>query len=692
MFAQTRLQHAILIFIFFALIAISAMTELASNTYMPYIGDITNHLNAIYHAKYALAEGQILLRDLPNLGTEWRYPLYQFYSPTSYAFAGCIYRWLTPDNPFLAYKVTLWCLLVLGGTYMYRLSYWLLGSKHASLLAGVAYILAPYNILTIAQTGGFNESCGLSLIPVLVFYTFKRYFHPNKPQYLVVNAVCWYALATTHLITFTYTSLFLGLLMLIVTLRNKNHLRHLSSVGIAYLFALLLSMWFIAPIISIGKLLNLHSTFNNPDTFFSLRSNLLSLTSLVANHLTSGKGIFFDIMPNVGWTFLFGAGTTAYIYLQGLSYRSNRAQFWTPYFLVVFCFAFICVWSPLNFWRFVPNFLLVGQLPLRFSSQLMWPGALLFAGSIMYFWNGRVDIRHTLIGTLTIAVLSSTWLINTPNHYIAVDNFIQKPDFAFNNNVYTLDVAISAQYVDVIKNVLMPNIMMTNILHFGQTHKIPPALMALTTKPAAYYAAKIPETIPPNQILQAVVNNKIIASKALKAGDFEWTIPLTKSAQQTEFSFLLADKKNQKTLTLPAKFVTLTGFQSDTDILQPDAYIKKCRQSNGGTTCRIQVPDKVKMIKLPYFYYPNMLSVFVNGKAIQPFGLTQNGHVYTAFNTNSGQLDVVDFKMTGLVWANKVTYCSWIMLLILLLSSFPRPKKQFNRFQPKVCLNMRHKP
>jgi uncharacterized membrane protein len=133
---------------------------------LPITKDYINHLAAITQAKIALTEGQFPLRVAPLEWAGWRYPFFQFYSPTSYTIAGMLYYWLPISNPFVIYKLTIWLALILGEIYMYRLATWLIQSRAAGILASVVYLCAHYNIFVINFFGAFNEAIALGIFHI----------------------------------------------------------------------------------------------------------------------------------------------------------------------------------------------------------------------------------------------------------------------------------------------------------------------------------------------------------------------------------------------------------------------------------------------------------------------------------------------------------------------------------------------
>ncbi len=207
----TALRQPLFLLLFFACLAIALLASLASNALIPAETDFLNHTALIVQAKLALAAGQFPLRVAPLEHNGWFYPLFQFYAPTSYMIAGYLCRWFTPTNPFLAYKITIGCALFIGEIYMYRLAYWFVRSRPAAILASVVYVTSPYYLIVLNHIGAFNEAIALGLLPVVLYYTWQRYYYPTQNKTLLQVSAAWYLLATIHLVTFFYTSLFVGI-------------------------------------------------------------------------------------------------------------------------------------------------------------------------------------------------------------------------------------------------------------------------------------------------------------------------------------------------------------------------------------------------------------------------------------------------------------------------------------------------
>ncbi len=302
--------RAVFLLILFSLLAALILTPLTSNSFIPRDLDYQNHLIGVMEAKRALIEGQFPLRSAHY--QSWRYPLFQFYSPTSYTLAGLIYQWLTPGNPLIAEKILLWFLLVISGIYFYRLAYEFVRSRPAATLAAVAWLTMPYYLITINYIGALNEAAALSILPAVLFYTLQRYIHPADNKTLLKTALAWYLLITTHLVTAVTASFFVALLLFFMTCRSRKWI-NLLDVGVAYAFACFLAMWYLWPIASLHNEFLVSRSFDNNyfyDIYKVYGADLFSLLGRLSAGVRNSDGdisALSRIHPNLGLPVLFAA-------------------------------------------------------------------------------------------------------------------------------------------------------------------------------------------------------------------------------------------------------------------------------------------------------------------------------------------------------------------------------------------------
>jgi len=551
-------QHFLLI-ILFGFLALSLFSPIASNEYLPNSQDFLNHIVSISEAKQALDQGQFPIRVAPDLYQHWQYPHYQFYSPLAYTIAGAIHQWLVPQNPFIAYKITLWLALLLAGIFVFRLTLQFVESRFAALLSATLYLFSPYLMLNIGVRGDFTEALATCLVPLTLYYSIQCH---NKPalNMFIATALAWFALATIHLVTFIFSSLFIGIFLICLNVQNNIPLKNLMMVGLAYGFSGLLAAWYWAPIILLQPYLYIHHALANPyyTNWLNPLSTLLSPSAVSPMPLPGNGKLPFPFYVGIGWPILIAVGVV--IYKKVCEPTLKMPTFVTP-LLFLFIFAFFITWSPVNFWAYIPEYFKSLQFGFRILIQLMWMGALLFGWVIIELFQNKLDIRHIVLGILLIGIANGSWLLTGSSNDKKVADLVQHPAlYEWGARAY------------VISPLLFPH--------------------------APY----------------------------------------------------------------PAHFLSVTQTE----------HI--CYSEKSKLTCQISLPQAT-IIQLPLLYYPNMLTIKVDGQSVhyQPIAATQKIENFTQINPLLASISLsqgthtITAQFTGLKWANWISLSAWIGLLIALI-------------------------
>ena len=204
--------------ILFVLLAISLLSPLGSifSSYdsLPN-NDWRAHSGLVIQAKMAIEEGQLPIRVAPWEHQQLRYPEYQFYGVFPFTLSGYLYKIFTYShsvilhNPFNTLKMLLLFSITLGGFFSYRFARLFTKSDVIALLAAITYVFSPYLNFNINMNGDFTEAFAQSILPIALYYSFSILFSKKiKPSYFIFSAIAWFALLTTHLVTFAYSSLF----------------------------------------------------------------------------------------------------------------------------------------------------------------------------------------------------------------------------------------------------------------------------------------------------------------------------------------------------------------------------------------------------------------------------------------------------------------------------------------------------
>jgi len=674
----------IFIFLFYCVVAASLLAPIGVENYIPNVADYTNHIASIIQAKMALMEGQFPIRVSPFENQGLRYPIFQFYSPSTYTIAGLLYQWITPANPLLACKFTMWIALIIGGVYMNRLIYWFVHSKPAALLGSLVYLSSPYYIIVINGFGDLSEAVALGLLPVAVFYTLKHYFHLYKLITLLQMSMAWYFLITTHLITFFYTFIFINIFLLLITLKNKKHIKNLIRAGIGYFFAFLLAAWYLAPVSYLGKYLLINVTMSNTSTFMHFKP---VFSQLVYQGGSTFRAQLIYNHPAIGWTILLAAGASLYAVINKFSIQNKRGDYLLPYFLVVFILVFLLTWSPINFWQWLPHILLLGQYSWRLLSQVIWIGALLFAWSICWVFQNKIDRRHIIIGILLIGIATSSWFPTLENSFKDLPKLVEKPSLVYNENAYLINFNKNTQFVNKLDTIKIYLLMFNNILATNLNYTIPETMLKNSYQPYVTVDGSIENLSSKNQQITALINSTIITTVKLKQGKYHWEIPLMptihtlKKSDKYEFQFKLTSSNPQSDLKIHVDNILLSGFLNPEDTLKPEQIKSLCRQDKTTTICEIDVPQNINLIELPALYYPKLLEITLNEKPISYVSVLNDDLLFASIKPEPGKINLIKIKFLGLEWANVVSMVFLSLWIGLLILSFfiPNSRRQPNR-------------
>jgi hypothetical protein len=551
--------------------AIIMISPLASNTLVPNDADMVNHLAAIIQAKMALVEGQFPLRVTPFLHSGWRYPFYQFYSPSANLVGGALFL-LTPANPFIAFKLIILFAAIAGGIYMYRLTNELVNSSSVALLASVTYMTSPYYLIVLDHMYDFTEGFALGLMPIVLYYTLKLFYLPTSLKFFLLTALLWYLLATIHLITFFYAFMFLAFLLMLFTLKNRSYWRNLLCVGGGFFFAIGLSAWFFIPIVLFKQYLWVEHYYGIDQAQDYYSTSFTSLFSPIANIIpfpdkaSAHVSLIFKLRPNIGIPFLFAMGMSIYIFIKQKKLYTRADAWLTPLIITAFLIL-LFIWSPFKISQYLPQEFLVGQYSWRLFGQFTWVATLLFAiGCSWLFPAVTLTKKNLFLGCFCIIFSTGSWYL------------IPDIDFSYAD----LPTLIHAPYFDVADEIYLTN----------------------------------PATL--------------------------------------------------------GKYKPL-DIRKLLHVMPVEETKKFCHQDKIITKCGVPVSSDVKWIELPIFYYPQLLSISLNGKNVPYQGMIfKKRTLLASISSAPNTINNVEIKFVGLTYANRISRLSWGLWIILLLYAAKR--------------------
>jgi len=541
------------LFFLFSMVATILLIPIASNTHLPNMIDFFNHMAIITQAHEALLDGQFPLRVAPSDLAGFQYPLFQFYSPTSYTIAALIYQAFTSSNPFIAYKITLWSCLVCGGFFIFHLAYKLTQNKSASIFASVAYLTTPFMMISINHIASFNETIAMSLQPLVIYCTLSCYSSIDLKKTLQ-TALLWYLLATIHLITFVTLSCSISIFIFLLAIQRVQPPKNMVNVLIVYLFGCFLAAWFLGPIQLLANHLSVIRSFN----YYLRWQSIIHLFSPLAHISITEKDSALGIHPSIGWPLLFGIGICFYMIV--FEYRSKKTA-WITSLFILFFINFFLIWSPLNIWKYVPDFIKVVQYNWRLLNQLSWIGSLLLTYAICRLLESKIKPNYIYIGIGLLLLTTFVWLPIKEVTYVPINSYSTSTISDANSN-YLMDVDKSQQWIQYVD----------------------------------------------------------------------------------------AFPKQENLFILPFKEVR-----------------QHCIKIKNNIRCIISVPSMTKIMELPLFYYPNLLTITINGHPAPYIGILHDYYLIAGIIPEAGQVNIIEFQFRGWLLANYISSMSWMLWLILLI-------------------------
>lgn len=647
-------KHADVIALY-AFIAIGLLSPIASNTILPEAPDHANHTACIIQAKQALDEGQFPLKVAPFQHDHLRYPLFQFYSQTPYLIGGLLYKYLTPANPWLALKLVYFTGLWFSAFFTFQTGRVLGFDKAASVLIGVVYMTSPYLLINIHARGAYTEAFAQFILPLLAYTAVRSVQEPTAARHLCLS-LAWFALGTSHLITFAYCTVFYlllaGMLYLWGSLSAKAAAFLVTGAGLGWLLSAF--QWYPAATI---RPLQIH--FHLSNVFASHRltplPTLLSLTSTPAEPIGRPATAFLNA----------SIGVPILIAIAGLLYFQHRLgpdRSKVYPLLLTFALAFFLVWSPVNFWFYLPQRFVIAQFTYRFLTYTAAAGTILFA----YFLNiyrRQVGPAPLLLVLTALLLFARPYLPTLAHNSRGLADIIANPDLGHGAEDYLYATGAPASLKDYATQyeIRLPLISSDGWLMIGTSLPLSSAYIESAHPDLLLEGVAVaPGGLKCNQ-LQLTLDHSVIAGHAIAPGAFSWRIPyrtfgdLQDDTGQLAFvstcGFIphLIDSASADTrrLWIRVKTLRFEGAKTfypippvDTPNLSLTETRQHCHMAGASVTCDFVLTEK-SLVQIPVLFYPSLLDIRVNGNHIPYRGSNYGSVALAAIDLMPGHNKVV---------------------------------------------------
>lgn len=225
------------------LISIPTFISLVRPGYFPMHDDL--QVMRIYQMELCFRAGQFPCRWVPDMGYRYGYPQFEYYGPLPYylmtasRFVGL--------SLFSAMKLGFILPLILGNLAMFLLASSLFG-PWGGLLSAAAYAYAPYRASDLYSRGAMGETWAFIFLPLILFALLRLFKKPNLKTAALLG-LSYAGLLLTHNISTLIFSPLIGLLALILLVREKEKKTVVKYGLISLVWAVLAAGTFFLPLI-----------------------------------------------------------------------------------------------------------------------------------------------------------------------------------------------------------------------------------------------------------------------------------------------------------------------------------------------------------------------------------------------------------------------------------------------------------
>jgi hypothetical protein len=279
------------------LLTLPAITPLLQPT-LTRSADGLLHLYRVVALDQLIRQGVFFSRWLPDLAFGYGLPLFVFYAPLSYYLTEGLH--LLGLDTVGAFNASGALAMLVAGSGVYLLVKDWFGAK-AGLLAGVAYVYAPYQLFNLFSRGSLPIIWAGALFP-LTFWAFGRLIRTHQPIYLPLSALLCGTALLMHNIS---NLLFLPLLILylgieLIFTRTTHHAPRntqyaIFRVSLALSLGLALAAFFWLPATLEKEYAQVQRVITPPD--FDYRSNFVSLGQLFSLPQPANTGLLNPTDP-----------------------------------------------------------------------------------------------------------------------------------------------------------------------------------------------------------------------------------------------------------------------------------------------------------------------------------------------------------------------------------------------------------
>ncbi len=654
----------------------------------------------VIEARFAIDEGQFPVRVSPRTLEGSRYPMFQFYGNLPISAAALVYR-VVNVTPYQAWKLIMLLASACGGYFAYRCAYQLTRHPPAALAAGVLFVTAPYFLCDLYQRAAYSEFTALNLLPMALYFTLRTFVSRRRPiRNIVACAVAWTMIGMSHNIAYLYGATFVGfyfVLQAVMRIRRPRALApRITRLVIAGVLHAGLILWYVMPQLLLIDDLMMTERTEVPFITAALWTPLYVL--MAGWPVQTPDPVNPPLGLQIGWPVLGGT----LLAILGTAFRQCGRRRWPVLvgLLVPFVVAILMVWSPFNFWPYLPRAFKYVQFTYRLLLFAVLYGALLGGlGLSLWFprragaWRGYAfwSIRSTL-AALAVLVLAGLMARNyIPPDTVADPKAIQSDaetavrivgleDYQISNKVaaktswYHRDLNLAGWQYNLLygdlqerSNVPLPGpTSASGLLVEGvvrtQGNGVPPAEALRGARVYVLVAGRsgeAPLTPDPNGPPVSSFRIHVPLDPAQKLQ------PPVKVTLVVDVGGPMKEKLDRAVKLTNVRWESpAPGELDDRELRAAEDIATQVRQ--GRRTSYRFASTRPTLVQLPVLYYPKgLLEIRDRGRRVPPENVGNVGR-FVALKLPPGA-HKIDVMFAGVIWANNVSLAAWCLVLLILV-------------------------
>jgi hypothetical protein len=117
---------------------------------------------------------------------------------------------------------------------------------------------------------------------------------------------------------------------------------------------------------------------------------------------------------------------------------------------------------------------------------------------------------------------------------------------------------------------------------------------------------------------------------------------------------------------LPARQMTTNPSLKPNQILSLATTLKHCHGQKNTVVCTFIPDSNIQSIELPTLYYPSLMQITLNTQDVAYNRFIQNNQWMTSIKPLPNTTNTITITFRGLAWANRLSFCTWMMLFIVI--------------------------